>query len=399
MCDSLFKGIFAPMLRKYGVNFWVLSFAMFLFMTSFNLIMPELNHFITDLGGESQKGLIISLFTISAGLSRPFSGKLSDTIGRKRVMIIGLLICFVVSLLYPLSFSVWFFLLLRFFHGFSAGFLPTGATALVTDLLPSESRGQGMGIWGTFISLGIGVGQYLGSFIYISLGMNNLFMISSGIAVVSGILIFYIQETLPSPKQFEVNHLKITIKDIFEPSVLPAATVMFLTATCSGIIFVLTPDMSTFLGIENKGWFFGLYVISTIVVRLFSGKLSDKIGRRKTLLIGISFLIISMFMIGFSKNQTMYTISSIVFGIATGISSPTLFAWTADLSHQDRRGVGAGTMFIALEAGIFVGSMSTIYAYDNTLQSIPKGFILGACLALVAMIFLFWHLNKHQSKT
>ena len=151
------------MFRQYNSNFWILCFTMLLFMTSFNLIIPELNDFITNLGGEGQKGLIISIFTISAGLSRPFSGKLSDKIGRKKVMIIGLIISFLVSLLYPLSLSVHFFLMLRFLHGFSAGFLPTGATALVTDLLPSDRRGKGMGIWGTFISLGIGVGQATGS--------------------------------------------------------------------------------------------------------------------------------------------------------------------------------------------------------------------------------------------
>ena len=387
------------MSRKYSKNFWILSFAMFLFMTSFNLILPELNHFITDLGGANHKGLIITLFTISAAVSRPFSGKLSDTIGRKKVMIFGLIICFIVSLLYPLSLSVWFFLGLRFLHGFSAGFLPTGATAMVTDLLPAESRGQGMGIWGTFISLGIGVGQSLGSFIYNEWGMNNLFLFSSFIAVISGILILFVKETLEKTENFKPQLLKITLKDVFEPSVLPAAMVMFLTATCSGIIFVLTPDMSTFLGIENKGWFFGIYVLSTIIIRLLTSSLSDKIGRRKTLIIGILFLILSMVLIGFAKDWKAYSTAAIVFGIATGISSPTLFAWTADLSHPDRRGVGTGTMFIALELGIMVGSFSTMLTYKNTLDSITNGFLLGSFMALIATVYLFWHLRYRSSQT
>ncbi|MEY3236118.1 MAG: hypothetical protein RI883_219 [Bacteroidota bacterium] len=372
---------------------------MFLFMTSFNLILPELNHFITDLGGANHKGLIITLFTISAAVSRPFSGKLSDTIGRKKVMIFGLIVCFIVSLLYPLSVSVWFFLGLRFLHGFSAGFLPTGATAMVTDLLPAESRGQGMGIWGTFISLGIGVGQSLGSFIYNEWGMNNLFLFSSFIAVVSGILILFVKETLIKTEKFKPQLLQISLTDVFEPSVLPAAMVMFLSATCSGIIFVLTPDMSTFLGIENKGWFFGIYVISTILVRLLTSSVSDKIGRRKTLIIGILFLIVSMIMIGYAKDWKAYTTASIVFGIATGISSPTLFAWTADLSHPERRGVGSGTMFIALELGIMAGSFSTVLTYNNTLESITNGFLLGAFMALLAVLYLIWHLKKRTSHT
>lgn len=380
-------------------NFWILSCAMFLFMTSFNLILPELNTFITELGGGNQKGLIITLFTISAAISRPFSGKLSDTIGRKKVMIIGIVVCFIVSLLYPLSFSIWFFLLLRFLHGFSAGFLPTGATALVTDILPKEARGRGMGIWGTFISLGIGVGQALGDWLFRKFGMDNLFLFAAITALFAGFLIAYVKETLEKKQKFKFNHLSITIKDVFEPSVLPAAFVMFLTATCSGIIFVLTPDISDYLGINNKGWFFGIYVISTIVIRLFTSSLSDKIGRRKTLLIGVIILIASMFLIGTAHNITAYTTAAVLFGVATGITSPTLFAWTADLSHIDRRGVGSGTMFIALELGIMLGSISTIFTYNNHFETIYIGFSFGILMAILAAIYLIWHLSKRKSLT
>ncbi len=367
-------------------------------MTSFNLIMPELNQFITALGGVEQKGLIISLFTISAGLSRPFSGKLSDLIGRKKVMWVGILVCFIVSLLYPLSFSVWFFLMLRFIHGFSAGFTPTGATALVTDLLPNHNRGAGMGIWGTFISLGIGIGQSLGSYIQLTLGMTNLFLIAAVFAALSAILLQTITETLEKPKVFEISQLIISWKDVFEPSVLPAATVMFLSAMCSGIIFVLTPDLSGFLGIANKGFFFGIYVISTIIIRLLTSSLSDRIGRRKALLIGISILAVSMILIAFANDLYSYVLASVVFGLATGMSSPTLFAWTADLSHKERRGVGAGTMFIALELGIMAGSLSTILTYSNTLETIKGAFLFGAGMAGICVVFLVVHLKTYTSE-
>ncbi len=372
---------------------------MFLFMTSFNLVIPELNNFISELGGADYKGLIISIFTISAGISRPFSGKLADTIGRKKVMLIGVIVSFIVSLLYPLSFSVWFFLLLRFFHGFSAGFNPTGATALVTDILPEDRRGMGMGIWGTFVSLGIGVGQVTGSYICKEIGINNLFMIAAGTAVLSGILVMLVSETLERRVKFSSNLLAIKSEDVLEPSVLPSAIVMFLTATCSGIIFVITPDMSGYLGSDNKGLFFGYYVVSTIIVRLFSARLSDKIGRRKTLIIGFTLLLASMLLIGFSRDLTSYITAAIIFGFATGVSSPTLFAWTADLSHPERRGVGAGTMFIALEAGIMVGSASTYLTYQNTLNSVPLPFITGAFMALVSIVYLIWHLKFRQSNT
>ena len=98
------------MAYKYGKNFWFLSLSLFFFFTSFNLILPELNDFISSLGGADKKGLIITLFTISAAISRPFSGKLSDTIGRKKVIYIGIIFSLIISLMYPLCYSVLFFL-------------------------------------------------------------------------------------------------------------------------------------------------------------------------------------------------------------------------------------------------------------------------------------------------
>ncbi len=370
--------------------------AMFFFMTSFNLILPELNNYISILDGADKKGLIITLFTISAAISRPFSGKLADTIGRKKVIYLGIICSFFVMLIYPFSYSVLFFLILRFLHGFSAGFAPTGATALLTDLIPEKSRGHAMGIWGTFISLGIGVGQTLGSWIYLSFGFTILFLIGALFSLIAFILVFWIKETLVNQQKFNFKLLRISWKDVFEPNVLPAAFVMLLSAMCSGMIFVLTPDLSTYLGISNKGFFFGIYVIATILIRLLTSSLSDRIGREKTLLIGCFILVISMLLVGTSNSIVSYIFAAIIFGIATGITSPTMFAWTADLSHKDRRGVGAGTMFIALEFGIMFGALLTLVSYDSTKSTIFLTFLIGAIMATIACIYLIVIIARKQ---
>lgn len=371
---------------------------MFFFTASFNLIIPELNEFITQLDGAHLKGIIIALFTVSAGISRPFSGKLADHIGRKKVMLIGGLICVVVSLLYPISFSIWFFLLLRFLHGFSAGFFPTGATALITDILPEKIRGSGMGLWGTFISLGIGFGQALSSLTANQFGMNGLFFAASILSVVSLLLLIKVEETLVPVERFQAKHLRIKSDEIIERHVTPVAIIMFMSAICSGIIFVLSPEIADFLNIPDKGWFFLWYVLSTIGIRLFAGKVSDKIGRRETLLIGMIVLTISMVVIGFSHSALWFTLSAVLFGVATGISSPTIFAWTADLSPEHRRGIGAGTMFIALEAGIFAGSLITNALYTNKLNSVLNIFLFGAGMAFLCVVYLIWHMATKKSK-
>jgi MFS family permease len=59
------------------------------------MLIPELPEYLSKMGGGEFKGLIISLFTLTAGLSRPFSGKLTDKVGRVPVMAFGSLVCFV----------------------------------------------------------------------------------------------------------------------------------------------------------------------------------------------------------------------------------------------------------------------------------------------------------------
>ena len=126
------------------------------------MIIPELPSYLTSLGGAEYKGLIISLFTITAMISRPFSGKLSDKIGRVPVMIFGSTVCIICSLIYPWLTSVTGFLWLRLVHGFSTGFTPTGQTEYLSDIIPQERRGEALGLLGTAGSLGMAGGPELG---------------------------------------------------------------------------------------------------------------------------------------------------------------------------------------------------------------------------------------------
>ena len=359
-------------------------------MFSFNVILPELNSYLTLIGGGEYKGLIIVFFTISAAIARPFSGKISDVIGRKRIVYFGLFLCVIASFSYLIHLSVLLFLVLRFLHGFSVGFTPTAATAMVSDILPVDRRGEGMGVWGTFISIGIGLGQLSSTFIFSFFGIDGLFLVSSFSAIISLFFIVKVKESLTIIKPFTFAILRLKWTDIVDRAVLPPAIVMLLTSTSSGLVFVLSPDLAPMLGIANKGWFFIFYVLVTIIIRFFTGKLSDRIGREKTLFYGVLLLIVSMCLLTQSDNWWMFTLSSVFFGCATGINSPALFAWTADLSNPERRGVGVGTMFIALELGIMMGAFVTLLFYKNTLTSALLTFYAGVFFSFISLIYLIY---------
>lgn len=385
------------MLKRYSKDFWLLSASMFFFMLSFNLILPEMNGFISGLGGSEVKGSIIFLFSVAAGVSRPFAGRLADLIGRKRSVFIGLGIAIAASISYAWVGALSVFFVLRFAHGLSAGFAPTGATALLTDILPPGRKGAAMGLWGTFISLGIGVGQALGSYIFERSNFDTLFMTSAAFGILALLLLSPIKETLPEQQAFQWRQLLIKWEDVVEPSVKPAALIMLLTAISSGLIFVLTPDYSTYLGIANKGYFFGIYVLSTIGIRLVFSSLSDRIGRRETMVIGCSLLVLSMVLLGYADDVWSYSFAAVIFGLATGISSPTLFAWTADLSLAHRRGTGSGTLFIALEIGILIGSGLTFLFYKNTIESARHCLFIAAGFGVIALLILLVQIRSTKS--
>jgi MFS family permease len=385
------------MLKRYSKDFWLLSASMFFFMLSFNLILPEMNGFISGLGGSEVKGSIIFLFSVAAGVSRPFAGRLADLIGRKRSVYIGLGIAIAASISYAWVGALSVFFVLRFAHGLSAGFAPTGATALLTDILPPGRKGAAMGLWGTFISLGIGVGQALGSYIFERSNFDTLFMTSAAFGILALLLLSPIKETLPEQQAFQWRQLLIKWEDVVEPSVIPAALIMLLTAISSGLIFVLTPDYSTYLGIANKGYFFGIYVLSTIGIRLVFSSLSDRIGRRETMVIGCSLLVLSMVLLGYADDVWSYSFAAVIFGLATGISSPTLFAWTADLSLAHRRGTGSGTLFIALEIGILIGSGLTFLFYKNTIESARHCLFIAAGFGVIALLILLVQIRSAKS--
>jgi len=102
----------------FSLNFGLICLSSMLFSASYNMLIPELPNYLSSLGGADYKGFIISLFTLTAGLSRPISGQLIDTIGRKPVLIIGTFVCIICGFLYPILGTVSGFLLLRLFHGF-----------------------------------------------------------------------------------------------------------------------------------------------------------------------------------------------------------------------------------------------------------------------------------------
>lgn len=373
----------------YTLPFGLLCLSSLLFSASFNMLIPELPAYLSGLGGAEYKGLIIALFTLTAGISRPFSGKLTDTIGRVPVMAVGSIVCFVCGFLYPVLGTVTGFLFLRLVHGFSTGFKPTATAAYVADIVPVKRWGEALGIHGLCFSTGMAIGPAIGSLITNHYSINILFYCSSAFAMLSIVILLNMKETLKSRQHFKFSLLKISRKEIIEWRVIPAALVIILSYLGYGVLLTLIPDWGEHLGIKNKGLFFMTFTMSSLLIRFIAGKVSDNFGRISVIKVALVLLAVSFYLIGHAASVTGLLVGSVVYGIAGGILSPATNAWTVDLSHPEHRGKAMATMYIALEAGIGLGALLAGWLYKDLIYMIPGMFYISAGAAIVALAYMY----------
>lgn len=372
----------------YTLQFGLVCLSSFLFSASFNMLIPELPAYLTSMGGAEYKGLIIALFTLTAGISRPFSGKLTDKIGRIPVMAVGSLVCFACGFLYPLLTTVAGFLFLRLIHGFSTGFKPTATAAYVADLVPSGKWGEAMGVHGVCFSTGLAIGPAIGSTITDHYSINVLFYCSSLFAMLSIVILANMKETLAGKERFKLTHLKINRKDIIEWRVIPAVIIIFLSYITYGAILTIISDWSAHLGTSNKGLFFMVFTLTSLLIRFVAGKASDRYGRIHILKISLALLAISTMWIALASSSVSLMLASALYGVATGMLSPTASAWTVDLSDPAKRGKAMATMYIGLEAGIGLGALLAGMLFVDDLRMIPVTFYYCSGITVIALIYL-----------
>lgn len=352
------------------------------------MLIPELPAYLSKMGGAEYKGLIIALFTLTAGISRPFSGKLTDTVGRIPIMAVGSIVCFLCGFLYPLLTTVAGFLFLRLIHGFSTGFKPTATAAYVADLVPQGKWGEAMGVHGICFSTGLAIGPAIGSTITDHYSINILFYCSSLFALLSIAILANMKETLTDKQKFRAAHLKIDRRDIVEWRVIPAVIIIFLSYISYGAILTVISDWSAHLGTSNKGLFFMVFTFTSLLIRFVAGKASDNYGRPIILKISLSLLALAMAMIALANSSVWLMLASALYGVATGMLSPTATAWTVDLSEPTQRGKAMATMYIALEAGIGLGALLAGWLFVDDIRMIPVTFFYCTGITLMALVYL-----------
>lgn len=351
------------------------------------------------LGGSfATLGLVMAFFTAAALLFRPFFGMLLDSKGRKLVLIGGGIVFIFATLSYTMAWSVAFFLLLRFVHGFGFSAHSTASGTIVADIVPRSRLNEGVGYFGIAHTVSMAVGPVIGLSILDNFGFVPVFVLASVIAAIS--ILIAIFTDIKDSNSFRVNGHPVarTFTDtIIEKTVVPTSVILFFIALTFGAILTFLPAYGKSLGIADIGIFFTVFALVQLVVRPLTGMLADKFGFSYAVLPGFVFLAASMLILAYSTNILMFILAGFAYGIGFGSIQPSLNAIMIKLCPPDRRGVGNATFFSAMDIGIGAGAV--LWGIVSELTSFRHVYIIcSICVIAAGALYLIWLNNKVSRK-
>lgn len=336
--------------RLYTKPFILMTIANLFLFVAFYMLYSTLPPFIKEMGGsESQVGLVMGAFALSAVLFRPLVGGLLDRIGRRPFIVGGILLFTLAMYLYGWVGGISVLIGLRILHGLSWALSTTAIITSITDMIPSARRGEGMGWFSTSMTLAMAMGPLIGIWVTRDLSYSALFVFGAALSVAS--LLLAVGSKVPFQPQTRVRRI-----ELYEKSILPFAASVFFLFIGYGGITTFVPLLAGTIHV-NSGVFFLTFAVTLAFSRPISGKLSDRYGEIAIIVPSLIITICSLLVLSLSTSLIGVLISAVLYGIGFGSAQPAFQSATILLARPDRKGVANATITTANDLGIGLGAI------------------------------------------
>ncbi|NRG92325.1 multidrug efflux MFS transporter [Streptococcus suis] len=301
----------------------------FLTGTSFTLVMPFISVFVEELGvGPGQveyyAGLAVSVNALAAALMAPIWGSLADRYGRKPMMVRAAFA--MIFTMGGMAFvpNVFWLLALRVLNGVFTGYIPN-ATALIASQVPKDKTGYALGTLSTGAVAGNLIGPTLGGILAEMFGVHMVFLLVGLLyAIVVLLTVFYIREDFVPVKKGEEMSVKEVFEQVKDRQMLVGlfVTSMIIIAAAQAVVPILTLYVRHLGQTDNllfvAGFIISLPGMASLVTSGYLGKIGDRIGNHRLLLIALTYsLLINVFCV-FAENPFQLGLLRFMYGFGTG---------------------------------------------------------------------------------
>lgn len=374
--------------QKIWTKDFILMCIVALFLSvAFYFLIPTLPGYLAYLlkADNTDIGIILSIYTVSALLIRPVTGFAIDRYGRKIIYLVSFFIFSLIFGGYAIAGTFLFFLLLRFVHGLLWGITTTTSSTIIVDLIPYQRRGEGLGYYGLAMTISMALGPFLAVIIVgKSMNYNALFISSMFLGIAGVILAMFV--TYPETHAQKATQ-SFSLSSLFEKrSIVPSLNILILMISYGGLISFITLYGKE-IGVDYPGNFFISFAAGILISRMTSGKIFDKYGPSLIVPLGIILLIAGFPVLALVKNLIGYFLSAFILGMGVGIIFPTSQAITNNLVDKERRGVANSTLFTAYDLGIGTGMFVIGYISDTI--GLTYSFILGSIINTMGLVYFF----------
>ncbi|MEG1553446.1 MAG: MFS transporter [Rikenellaceae bacterium] len=344
---------------KLWTRDFIYAFLANLFMFfSFYLLVPVLPFYvIKELGSsESMAGVVLSLYTLSALMIRPFSGYMVDSFSRKPLYIICYSTFATIFAGYLIATTLTLFIILRVVHGLAFGMNSVSGNTLAVDIMPSERRGEGIGYFGMSSNIAMALGPMVGLFLYNSSTFSVIFIAT----LTSSLIGLFVASQIRAPKRL-IPHTKevVSLDRFILIKGLPQAFVLVVMAFGYGIICNYIGLYSDKMGFGGAaGFFFTLLALGLVGARLLSANLINKGLMTKLVYLGSMFLFLGYLCFVVSGSLVSFYLSALLLGLGFGYFSPTMQTMFINLAPHDRRGTANSTYLTSWDLGIGTGILT-----------------------------------------
>ncbi|WP_026700056.1 MFS transporter [Salibacterium aidingense] len=355
-----------PIWTKDFLSISIVHFIVFVIFYTLLTTLPL--YVIYDMGGtEAQGGFAVTAMFITAILIRPFSGNLMERAGKKKIMLLCVIVFTVSTFGYIWAAGFTTLMVLRLLHGISFGILTTATSAIAADVVPEERRGEGLGYFTMSMNLAVVVGPFLGLTLIQFVSYQYLFIILS-IVMTAGVGCALAVKTREPSASAPLQKKKLSLHDLIEINALPIAAMSSLVAFAySGVISFISVYAAE-LGLEKvSSYFFLVFAVTMLVTRPYLGRLFDERGPKIVIMPCLFVFAAGLLLLSAAQTTLLFLTAAGLIGAGYGTLLPCLLSLAVQSTAGHRNSYATATFFMMFDSGIALGSflLGVIVSYTG----------------------------------